>query len=99
MVLELVDQLVPDINTLKSHIKRVATFHDPVHLHTNMLSSTLNDTIINCISIPIRQTFFKFKGKNARNLIVSNIFHFISEDLSKMASNYTRYLLEYDEIL
>ena len=55
---ELVNQLVPAIKTLDSHIKCVATFHDPVLLYNNTLSSTLNDTIINCLPISIRQSFF-----------------------------------------
>ena len=32
----------------------MATFHDPVLLYNNTLSSTLNDTIINCLPISIR---------------------------------------------
>ena len=48
-VQELADILVPTINTLKSHIQCVATFHNPDLLYTNTLSPTLIDTILNCI--------------------------------------------------
>ena len=55
---------------MKSHMKCVATFQDPVHLYTNTLSSTLNDTIINCLLIPVHQPFFKslieFKEKKIK---------------------------------
>ena len=54
---ELADQLVPAINTLKSHLKSVATFHDQDLLYTNTLTPTLTDTIIKCIPLYIRQTF------------------------------------------
>ena len=51
-VQELAVVLVPTINTLKSHIQCVATFHDHDLLYTNMLSPTLIDTILNCIPPP-----------------------------------------------
>ena len=48
---ELVEQLVPAIKTLESHIKCVATFHDSVLLYNNTLNSSLNDTIISYIQV------------------------------------------------
>ena len=57
-VQELADVLVPTINTLKSHIQCVATFHDHDLLYTNMLSPTLIDTIINCIPPLFVKPFF-----------------------------------------
>ena len=59
---DLADQLVPRVNTQKSHIKCVAAFHNPVHLYTKKLSSTLNDTIINCLPITVRQPFFQSRA-------------------------------------
>ena len=56
-VQELADILVPTINTLKSHIQCMATFHDHDLLYTNMLSPTLIDTILNCIPPLICPTF------------------------------------------
>ena len=101
-VQELVELLVPAINTLNSHIKCVATFHDPVFLYTNTLSSTLDNTIINCIPIYTHQTFFpklgNFKEANAQNESAPNIFNFSSDKLSKEAKKYASYPLKYDNI-
>ena len=98
---DLADQLVPRVNTQKSHIKCVAAFHNPVHLYTNKLSSTLNDTIINCLPITVRQPFFQslieFKEKNDQNQEASAIFNFISDYISNLAKVYTSYTLEYED--
>ena len=49
---ELVEQLVPAIKTLKSHIKCVATFNHPVLLYNNTLTSSLNFDVRNYFLIP-----------------------------------------------
>ena len=100
---ELIEQLVPAIKTLESHIKCVATFHDPDLLYNNTLTSSLNDTIISCIPIASRQFFFRrlqeFTKQNTQNSLASNIFNFISEDLSEEAKTFNNYPIGNEEVI
>ena len=99
---ELANQLVPAINTLKSHLKCVATFHNQDLLYSNTLTPTLTDTIIKCIPLYIRQTFdprlLDFTEADPQNESAINIFNFISEDLAKVARSNANHPLEQDYI-
>ena len=98
---ELVEQLVPAIKTLESHIKCVATLHNPVLLYNNTLTSSLNDTIISCIPITSRQFFFRrlqeFTEQDPQNRLAPNIFNFISKDLSKETKTFNNYPMDNEE--
>ena len=100
---ELVEHLVPAIKTLESHIKCVATFHDPDLLYNNTLTSSLNDTIISCIPVASRQFFFRrlqeFTEQDPQNGLAPNIFKFISEDLSKESKTFNNYPMGNEEVI
>ena len=101
-VQELADILVPTINTLKSHVQRVATFHDHDLLYTNALSPTLIDTLLSCIPPSIPSTFFSrfsvFKIAKPQNQSAVLIFYFISDELFAVVRSNTSYPLDLDYI-
>ena len=80
---KLTDQLVPAVNTLKSHIKCVAAFYDPIYLYANTLFSSLNNIIISCLPITVRKQFLQqlldFQLLDPQNKMPPAIFNFISE--------------------
>ena len=100
---ELVKQLVPVIKTLESHIKCLDTFHDPVLLNKNILTSYFNDIIISRIPITSRQSFFRrlqeFMKQDPQNGLAPNIFNFISDDLSKETKMFINYPMEKKEVI
>ena len=100
---DLVKQLVPAIKTLEPHIKCLATFHDPVLLYNNTLTSSLKDTIINCIPITSRQSFSRrlqeFTEQDAQNGLAPSIFNFISDNLFKETKSFNNYLMENEEVI
>ena len=88
---------------LESHIKCVATFHDPVLLYNNTLTSSLNDTIISCIPITSCQFFFQhlqeFTEWEPQNGLAPGIFNFISKDLSKETKTFNNYPMGNEEVI
>ena len=81
----------------------MATFHDPVLLYNYTLSSTLNNTIINCLPIstcqPFSQRLQEFTEQKPKNGMAPNIFNFISDNLSKVAKMYSNYPMENKEVI